>query len=149
MNYSLSIFLLFICLSFILVNSNAQSDSTGLQPGLNLGEEKNAYEKLTKIPESFGSKLDELPFSSNLKSYCPRVVDQGNMPTSVGWSVGYGAMTMLYAKRFNWTGLKITDEAFSAMFVYNHIYRNSCIVGTTLAFHVKTTHILVDEFHHF
>ena len=67
------------------------------------------------------SKAD-LPRNIDLKPYCPMPGNQGRISSCVGWSIGYGLMTIEKAIQNKETDTKrITDEAFSAMFVYNQI----------------------------
>ncbi|MEM8526546.1 MAG: C1 family peptidase [Bacteroidota bacterium] len=59
----------------------------------------------------------------SLKAFCPRVQDQGDLATCVGWSVGYAALSILHAVNNDWRGQTdlITKYAFSSHFVFNQI----------------------------
>ncbi len=59
----------------------------------------------------------------DLKPYCPLPQDQDTVPSCVGWATGYGAFTIETAIQNNWKNQqeRITRNAYSAMFLYNHI----------------------------
>jgi len=127
------VFALFICFLFCLGQGFAQIDPETFTPGLNFDEEQTEYIKLPYLPGDFGSKADELPFFTSLKKYCPDPSAQGNIGSCVGWSVGYGAMTILHAQRGEWDKERINSETFSGLFIYNSIRTAGCYGGTTLA----------------
>jgi hypothetical protein len=86
------------------------------------------------IPSSSydGSKGSQIALDTtlkvDLKPYCPEVIHQGDMQSCVGWSCGYEAMTIANAIKHDWKGEteKITQNAFSAMFIFNQITRDNC-----------------------
>lgn len=59
----------------------------------------------------------------SLKAYCPKVQNQGNLATCVGWSVGYAALSIQQAINNDWRGQTdlITKYAFSSYFIFNQI----------------------------
>jgi len=59
----------------------------------------------------------------SLKAYCPKVQNQGDLATCVGWSVGYAALSIQHAVNNDWRGQGdlITKYAFSSYFVFNQI----------------------------
>lgn len=70
----------------------------------------------------------------DLKPYCPQPQNQDTVGSCVGWSVGYGAMSITHAIE---NGLEhkqklITENAYSALFIYNQIKDRdtACNVGT-------------------
>tara|TARA_B110000483_G_scaffold199497_1_gene239248 strand:- start:734 stop:1966 length:1233 start_codon:yes stop_codon:yes gene_type:complete len=86
-------------------------------------------------------EMDELGFLSNippmfsLREYCPSVKDQGNASSCVGWSTAYGAMTIIYNIKYDFSAsiIKKTNLAFDPNFIYSIIYSNSendCSEGT-------------------
>lgn len=81
-----------------------------------------------------GEELLPNIFKVDLKPYCPTVRQQGSVSSCVGWSVGYGAMTMLSAIRNDWAGDRETIDrhAFSAMFLYNQVRLGDCAFGAEL-----------------
>jgi hypothetical protein len=56
----------------------------------------------------------------SLKKYCPVPGNQTGEKTGtkLGWAFGYGAMTILKAKHYNWTPSQIQKGAFSSHFLY-------------------------------
>ena len=83
--------------------------------------------------EGSGSKSMNLPEEIDLEPYCPEIGNQGNITSCVGWSVGYAALTIERAIANGWGGDKyrISSEANSAMYIYNHLKnrREACNVG--------------------
>jgi Papain family cysteine protease len=80
-----------------------------------------------------GSKFRELPLVVSLKKWCPIPGDQGRISSCVGWSSCYGALTIMYAKRAGQTDKrKITDNAYSGLYVFNQVKKNDgyCNTGT-------------------
>ncbi len=99
--------------------------------GILLDEE--ALEKIPTKPD-FGrkGKLDTL-LKVDLTPYCPKVGNQGLSSTCTGWAIGYGAMTIHRAIQQDWRGQrdKITENAFSALYIYNQIKTGpACKEGT-------------------
>jgi Papain family cysteine protease/Domain of unknown function (DUF4384) len=73
--------------------------------------------------------------SASLKKYCPKIGNQGTFGTCVGWSSGYAARTILWAKENGMTSVsEITNNAFSPYFVYRNISNDySCQEGTHIS----------------
>ena len=67
----------------------------------------------------------------DLRPYCPEIQHQGRTASCVGWAVGYGAFTMQKAIDNGWEGQTalITDQAYSAMFIYNQIRQKKLRIG--------------------
>ena len=85
------------------------------------------YEAIQKIPDFRGSAFSETKLTVSLKDWCPKANTQGKAGSCVGQAVGYGALTILNAKANNWVGKnKITEEAHSALYVYNQIKVKGC-----------------------
>ena len=100
---------------FVLFHNTLQA-----QYATGLADDDAGYDTTTTI--ILPSSKADLPRSVNLKPYCPMPGNQGRISSCVGWSVGYGLMTIEKAIQNNETDTrKITDEAFSALFVYNQI----------------------------
>jgi len=90
--------------------------------------DRDFYDKLPRQPNyGDGSKSESKALEGinkiDLKPYCPDVQHQGSMSACTGWAVGYAAQTIQYAISKGWEGQtdKITDHAFSALFLYNLI----------------------------
>jgi hypothetical protein len=87
--------------------------------------QKKSNQAVTKLP----SKID-------LSMYVPTVIDQGNLGTCVGMSVGYYMRTILEAKRLGITNKKEIDKrCFSPSFLYNSIKAandDSCLKGADI-----------------
>ena len=84
------------------------------------------------MPLSFAiSKLGELPSKYSLKQYCPTVINQGQTGSCIGRSAGYGTFTIMKAQKEGWTDKqKITENAFSAMYIYNQVKLGNCEEGS-------------------
>jgi hypothetical protein len=83
-------------------------------------EDDADYDKLSLMAHD-GSK-PVLPTKVNLKPYCPTPRNQGTIQSCVGWAIGYSAMTIEHAIKNKITDTKrITNSAFSALFIYNQI----------------------------
>ena len=86
-----------------------------------------AYNKLPRQPLFRGTKFGELPLQVSLKAYCPKVGDQGDIQSCVGWAVGYAALSIQYAIENNLTDpKKINEQSQSALFIYNQIKPRDC-----------------------
>ena len=73
------------------------------------------------------------PTKLDLSAYSPEIRHQGEIASCVGWSVGYGVMTMEKALKNNWKNKRqISENAHSALFVYNQISRGECQKGISL-----------------
>ncbi len=117
MKYFKSIFLI-VCAALMPLIVKAQY-TTGLS------DDDTGYDTTSTIllPRTKG----DLPRSVDLKPYCPMPGNQGSLSSCVGWSVGYGLMTIEKAIQNNETNTKqITEMAFSALFVYNQIRGSNC-----------------------
>ena len=114
------------CLVFI-VFLNAQG-----QGGMGLILEDETYNTLPAVPMSFATNsFYEAPSVVSLKKYCPKVVNQGEIGSCVGWSSGYAAFTMMRAKEENWTDIdQITKNAYSALYIYNQVKIGDCYQGS-------------------
>ena len=90
--------------------------------------------KNTPMKAPLVRSLYALPSSASLKKWCPTPKTQGQYGTCVGWSTTYCAMTIIEAQKNSWTDkTKITDNAFSPLFVYTQIKNPSdanCQNGT-------------------
>ena len=77
----------------------------------------------TPLLADFGEKFDKVTeLFIDLKPYAPIPQDQGELPSCVGWSVGYGALTIMAAQAKNWVNDNfITGQAFSPHFIYNQL----------------------------
>lgn len=101
--------------------------------GLIMDDEE--YEQL-----SFSSKNIQIDYgqrsisrSIDLAPYCPEVRHQGDLPSCVGWSAGYAAMTIERALRKGWTDPRqISQNANSALFVFNQVSQGNCELGISM-----------------
>lgn len=123
---------LILSLLFITQIANAQ-----IGTGLILEDE--AYNATPQVSQAFaGSKFTELPLATSMKKYCPKVTHQGEIGSCVGWSSGYGAFTIMRAKEEGWTDVnKITENAFSALFIYNQVKLGDCYQGSLFSSALK------------
>ncbi len=68
-----------------------------------------------------------IPRTMDLTPFAPEVRNQGDISSCVGWSAGYAAMTIERAIKHGWTKKKeITENANSALFVYNQLADGDC-----------------------
>jgi hypothetical protein len=105
----------FLCFILLPLSILAQK-ATGLI------EDDEGYANQPLMPQYEGSKTKDLPPKVSLKPYCPAPRNQGDIQSCVGWSIGYGAFSIEKAIKNNWQDTKtITEEAFSALFIYNQI----------------------------
>ncbi len=67
-------------------------------------------------------------YKIDLKSYAPRPQHQGEILSCTGWAVGYSALSIMNAVKNNWKDSveKIKEHAFSALFIYNQIWKGNC-----------------------
>jgi hypothetical protein len=90
------------------------------QHATGLADDDAAYDTTSTVLMS--DSKGELPRNMSLKPYCPMPGNQGQITSCVGWSVGYGLLTIEKAIQNNDTDTRhITEQAYSAMFVYNQI----------------------------
>jgi len=116
-------FTFFLCFSAFL---RAQDYPTGLE------FEDDRYQKQPLVSMQNGGK--SLPSSIDLSIYAPFPRHQGTIFSCVGWSVGYGALTMERAIQNGWTDrAKITNESSSALFLYNQIKIGNCTRGARIS----------------
>jgi len=104
---NLIIFTFFLCCTQVL----AQNFSTGLVINDSLYNSTSLLLPFTKT---------NTPERYSLEDYCPKPDSQKRLPSCVGWSVGYAALTIEQAIK---AGLNdqntITANAYSALFLYN------------------------------
>ncbi len=69
----------------------------------------------------------------DLSAYAPAIRHQGDIASCVGWAAGYGAMTIERAIKNKWRGKTyISQNANSALFIYNQIIEGNCDMGLTM-----------------
>jgi hypothetical protein len=98
-----------------------------------LSDEDMGYDTTSTV--LLPSSKDDLPRSINLKAYCPMPGNQGQITSCVGWSVGYGLLTIENAIKNKRTETRlITEQAYSALFVYNQIRgaETTCLSRATI-----------------
>lgn len=117
---------LLCCSPFSLI---AQSDPKLSFP-LGLDFNDTEYNQLPMQSKFSGSKYSALPNIVSLKKWCPIPGNQGGIGSCVGWSSCYGALTIQNAQLHNITDRKqITEQALSALFVYNQVKKNDIVCG--------------------
>ncbi len=96
--------------------------------------EDETYSALPRLAPLEGHKDGDLPASVDLSAFCPPVRNQGDVYSCVGWAVGYGALTIKKAIQNRLADKKaIAGQAYSAMFIYNQIKRESCTQGARIS----------------
>lgn len=79
------------------------------------------------ISDFTGKKFNEnaMKVKVDLRRFAPQPQDQGELPSCVGWSVGYAALTIMAAREQAWVNTNfITDQAFSPLFIYNQLVQD-------------------------
>lgn len=107
---------LFTTLSVLSANAQEKFFMTGLLP------DDGTYEKLPRKVELVTRDYAILPDQYSLMQYCPEVKSQSRYGTCTSWASVYAARTIAEAVRQGWTDkAKITNEAFSPLYVYAQI----------------------------
>lgn len=89
----------------------------------------NQVEMTAEFPND-GRRAGDLPRWFSLRPYTPYPKNQGSINSCVGWAMGYAAMTTQRAYERRITNRKeITDNAFSALYIYNQIKEGNCMSG--------------------
>lgn len=109
--------------------AGAQNDEFGT----GLLEDDEAFEQNVEMMADFsndGRRALDLPRRVSLRPHAPFPKSQGNINSCIGWAMGYGALTIQKAYREGNTDRKqITDNAYSAMFIYNQVKEGNCLSG--------------------
>lgn len=122
--------ILSICAFWLfLVPAFSQSFPTGLV----LDDEDYESQAFTSSEIQFeGSKA--MVRQVDLARYCPEIRHQGEISSCVGWSAGYGALTIERAIANDWQDKsRITENANSALFIYNQIQKGDCNSGIVIS----------------
>ncbi len=93
----------------------------------------NVYQKTDRLSPALKFTTGDLPAAS-LKMYCPNPGNQGqSMGSCVGWAAGYAALSISTAIKNNITDkTQITQQARSALYIYNQIKINGCPNGADM-----------------
>ncbi|MCB0632253.1 MAG: C1 family peptidase [Saprospiraceae bacterium] len=132
------------CVVIILLLTGLYAQSqTIYHMGLTMDDEE--YRKAPHASENI--QLEDgrrsMQSEADLSAYCPEIRFQGEIASCVGWSLGYGAMTMERAMKNGWTDQGVISEnANSALFIYNQISRGECQKGISL---VSAMELLQDK----
>lgn len=122
-----------ILLLYLLFLNSIVSQSPPQFSGLIFNDK--TYNEVPVQPRYSGIKYNDIPLKYSLKKYCPLPGNQGTMSSCVGWSAGYGLLTMSRAIKQKETDRnRITRLANSALFIYNQILLNpeDCSSGAEL-----------------
>lgn len=94
----------------------------------------DAYNQVERVSPFSGARYGEsMPLQYSLRAYAPAVRSQGPIGSCVGWATGYAAYTTAAAKMNEQTNRKtITEDAFSALYLYNHVKVGSCGEGSRI-----------------
>lgn len=119
-----------ILLILQLLSASAAAQTAEFPSGLLFDDA--AYEKTPRQSMESGAK-SSLPPAVDLSPYCPEVRHQGYIFSCVGWATGYGAMTIQRAILNSCTDKSvISQNAFSALFLYNQIKTSDCRQGSKI-----------------
>lgn len=109
--------------SFSWLYATAQNQDHGT--GVILDEA--AYAQVPRLEAFAGAKTKRSLPRYSLRQYCPIPGNQGSSNACVGWAAGYGAMTISQAIQDQNTNREaITQNAFSASFIFNQIKSKNC-----------------------
>jgi hypothetical protein len=123
----------FLCSLLLLVVGGALVAQESGQFAAGLVLDDAAYDTLPRQAVEDGAK-SALPAAVDLTPYCPEVRHQGYIHSCVGWAVGYGALTIQRAILNECTDRAvITQQAHSALFVYNQVKGADCSAGARLS----------------
>lgn len=105
-----------IAIACTSVQAQDEFYATGLLP------DDGRYDQLPRKAELVTRDYTVLPSSYSLMKYCPIVKSQSSYGTCTSWATAYAARTIAEAIKWGWTDkTKITQEAFSPLFVYAQI----------------------------
>lgn len=109
---------------FIFYSSNAQTKHA---TGLLFDPEK--YSKIETVSPALKFN-DAEKTSYSLKEYCPTPGTQGAIGSCTSWASGYAALTISYAIQNEIKNtIEITNNAKSALYIFNQIKSGSCSDG--------------------
>lgn len=115
---------------FCLLSAHKTTDT---EYSLGLVLDDAAHEAAPRLPHFDGIKYHELPRKIDLKPYSPIPKHQGKIGSCVGWSLGYNALTIQNAAKHQWRNRRlITQNAFSALYLYNQTKISDCYGGAVL-----------------
>ncbi|HKK76699.1 MAG TPA: C1 family peptidase [Saprospiraceae bacterium] len=121
-------------------------------PGTGLQMDDEAYGEMDLL-QADGNKVN-LPPEASLYAFTPRPRNQGRSQSCVGWAVGYSALTIEQAIHHQLNNRdRITEYAFSAMYVYNQIRTGDCRyegsrITDALRFLEQEGNVLARQFDH-
>jgi len=114
---------------FLLLTTIVTAQPVRFSLGVVVDDE--AYNNIPRLPQPNFESIFGTTTAVSFKQYCPEVRYQGEIPSGVGWAVGYAAMTMLHAQQQGITDTKAINEgAFSPHFLYNsNKVHQDCLFG--------------------
>ncbi len=111
-------------------------DTSGQTPddyGAGLLVNDAAFQNEVEMTAEFsndGKRAGDMPRWFSLRPYTPYPKNQGSINSCVGWAMGYAGMTTQRAFERRITNRKeITDNAYSAMYIYNQVKEGNCMSG--------------------
>ena len=125
-----------IALVFIMIFTCVYIDAQDSFYGTGLLPDDGTYDQLPRKTELLTRDYTVIPSQYSLMKYCPEVKSQSHYGTCTAWATAYAARTVAEAIKWGWTDkVKITQEAFSPLFVYAQIKDkgdNDCQVGSNI-----------------
>ncbi len=101
--------------------------------GTGLLEDDAAFNQNVEMCAEFsndGRRASDLPRQFSLRPYSPIPQNQEGINSCIGWAMGYAALTTQKAYRAGETNRQtITNQSFSAMFIYNQVKAGNCLSG--------------------
>lgn len=81
-----------------------------------------AYDTTPQLPLYWGEKgAPNLPEKYSLKAYCPTPYDQKKTNSCIAFACGYGAFTVIQAKKNGWSSAIATQNAYSAAYIFKEM----------------------------
>ncbi len=113
---------LLILLSALLTSNFLAAQTKKYRLGLKFSE----FE-YNKVPKRYFSVRGTrtMPQAYSLKEYCPKPLNQLDLPTSPGWAAAYAAYTIIKAHENGWNKIEITRNAFAPLYPYYKVAKDS------------------------
>ncbi len=110
----------------LLLSPLLSAGQTTFSTGLLLDDDD--YRQIAVSSEEIQVRAGQKSFPNriDLTNYCPPVRHQGDVASCVGWAAGYAAMTIENAVTHSWTRQRVSEEAHSALFIYNQLTDRNC-----------------------
>ena len=115
---------------FLISILHSHTSNAQLKHATGLLFDPEKYNKIETLSPAL--KFNDVQKSSySLKEYCPIPGNQGSIGSCTSWASGYGALTISYAIQNDIKNTaEITNNAKSALYIFNQIKSGSCSAGS-------------------